>query len=420
MSIIRLSVLGDGIYAPDSAGNLDYRDYSAQRGAGQRGTGKLGKIERPAMPDDSHPLARYLARSLAIEAANLPADKPVTIMVHGFQFDPAMTVVRPPHHHKADNPHARVYHFEPTDEVTEMRHHSTSWPVGLGYADGDAGAEGLCIAFGWYSNPGFFSSLFDHGLNFYAKAYLAAEDTAWYLAMVAEIVTRLLDRPVDIFCHSLGSRVVIRGLAQSAALAMPDTVVGTPTPQPVRDSLTAMLNRLDRVIILAGAEKVLEGQLMMQRLNLWQIADVPNRRAPHFYNIVSRENDVLDKLGENFGPTAAGSKQVVGHNGLEKRDPLWVDMQFDDPDVARWFNDRGFVISGDNDSSIFAVLDHWIHYTWRENMRVYTDMLRNRDAWKLGDLKVINAIPGGRIFDRVHLMRGPSSHAPWEVDLPGG
>jgi len=142
-----------------------------------------------------------------------------------------------------------------------MRHHSTSWPLGLGFAEDDQGESGLCIAFGWNSAPGFFSSLFDHGLNPYARAYEFAETVAWQLANVVEILTRTLDRRVDIFCHSLGSRAVVRSLAQ---MADSDALAGDGG-----DRLNTMLGRIDRVIILAGAEKVLEGQLMMTRLNEW-------------------------------------------------------------------------------------------------------------------------------------------------------
>ncbi len=397
MSIIRLSVLGDGLYAPDSVGNITDTKFSTRRGADRRGLGRMPLYPRGELPGAEDDLTQYLTRSLEIEAKKLPKGKPVTVLIHGFQFDPATTVLRPPHHHKADNPHARLYHFEEYPEEVEMRHHSTSWPLGLGYEEGDEGRTGLCIGFGWYSNPGFFSSLFDHGLNFYAKAYNEAENAAWQLVCLLDVLAKALKRPIDLFCHSLGSRVAVRALAQAVSPA--ENLGDAP---PAVDAVACV----DRVLILAGAEKVLEAQLMVSRLNRLMASTRAVKRVPHVYNVVSRENDVLDKLGENFGPAAAGSKQVIGHNGLEARDPNWLDIQLDDEDVAAWFLGRGYRISGDNTSSLFTVLDHWIHYTWRENMRVYHDILRDRAKWKIDALKKVKS---GNLFDQVRLLRGPGA-----------
>lgn len=402
MSIIRISVLNDGIYAPDPVGNIDARAFSTRRGAGGRGQGKMGLFERGERPRPTDPFWAYLRRSCAIEAAKLPADAPVTVMVHGFMFDPAMVVVSPPHHHKADNPHARLYHFEEHPLARETRDHSTSWPRRLGFAEGDEGAAGLCIGFGWYSNPGFFSSLVQNGTNHYVQAYRNAEGAAWQLLCLLEVLSEVLDRPIDLFCHSLGSRVVIRALAMAAS-PLPNLAARESLP-PGRQVVTPVLGRPGRVLLLAGAEKVLEAQLMMSYLRSWAAAG-QGRTLPAFYNIVSRENDVLDVFAENFGPAAAGSKQVVGHNGLERRDPSWIDIQLDDPGVVAWFRERDYSISGDDTSSIWAVLDHWIHFTWRGNMRVYHDVLRNRDDWDIARMKADQPA----LFDRVRLNRGPGA-----------
>lgn len=179
MSIIRLSMLGDGLYAPDHRGIITAPDpFKTGRGRDGRGTGSMGAYQRAQRPKPGDALFRYLERSLTIEAKKLDDGAPLVVMVHGFQFDPSTGFFDPPHHHKADNPHVRVYHFAEHPEEVEIRHHSTGWPRGLGFQDGDRGETGLAIAFGWYSNPGFFSSLFAHGLNFYAKAYQLAETAA--------------------------------------------------------------------------------------------------------------------------------------------------------------------------------------------------------------------------------------------------
>lgn len=400
MSIIRLSLLEDGLYAPDEHGVITYDGpFSARRGPDNRGLGNMGVLDRGTLPDARHPLTRHLDRALKTEAASLPEDAasgPVAILIHGFQFDPATSRFCPPHHPKATNPHCRLYHFDEHDEAVEMRHHSTGWPRGLGFERDDAGRAGLAIGFGWDSNPSLFHSLFEHGLNHYAVAYNRAEVAAWHLVAVIETLTRLAPgRRIDLFCHSLGSRVVLRALAQAADPKVPDAMIAR---------LGRVIEALDRIILLAGAEKVLEAQLMMTRLNRRTPRGPRFARVPDFYNIVSRENDVLDKLGENFGPAAPGSKQVIGHNGLEARDPSWVDIQLDDAAVAAWFRGRGYTVSGDNESSLFAVLDHWIHYTWRDNMRVYRDILRSRPNWTIASLKTEPAL-----FDRVRLNRGPGA-----------
>lgn len=422
MSIIRLSLLEDGLYAPDRNGAITedaQRPFSQARGEGRRGLGRMPPIPRGSFPGERHPLRRYLARSMEIEAAALPdaeAEGPLVILVHGFQFDPSKAYFAPPHHKKAGNPHARLYHFERHAPEVEMRHHSTGWPLGLGMRADDGGAAGLAVGFGWDSDPGILESFFRDGLNPYVVAYdFAEEHAAWQLVCLVEALERILRgrgsrRRIDLFCHSLGSRVVVRALAQAAAEDLRGSAF---------EGAARAIDAVDRVVILAGAERVLEAQLMMRRLNRGVsgtdrgAAVFP--RIPAFYNIVSRENDVLDILGENFGPRARGSKQVIGHNGLEALDPAWIDIQLDDPDVAHWFRGRDYRVSGDNESSVFAVLDHWIHYTWPDNMRVYHDILRDRGAWEIGALKA----EAPQLFDRRRLIRTRGNVPLTDYDVPG-
>lgn len=217
-----------------------------------------------------------------------------------------------------------------------------------------------------------------------------------------DVLTQIMPgRRIDLFCHSLGSRVVVRSLALAA---QPAEQLGDDPP------LKRVVDMIDRVLILAGAEKVMEAQLMMSRLNRGH-ADGHFAGLPNFYNFISRENDVLDKLGENFGPSAPGSKQVIGHNGLERRDQSWFDIQLDDRATETWFFDHAgkYRISGDNNTSVMAVLDHWIHFTWRENMRLYRDILRQRAEWGFDKLMTATGRGGEILFDRVRLLRGPGS-----------
>ncbi len=406
MSIIRLSVMQEGVYAPDERGIIDdpERAFTTRAGKDGRGKGRMELTPRTRLADERSDLGTYLRRSLEVEAAALTDDRPLVVMVHGFQFDPAAAFF-PPWHRKADNPHCRVFHFtgpeaDPRNDLaTQMKAHSTGWPLGLGMAAEDAGADGLAVAFGWDSAPGIFESLFGHVLNPYSVAYRRADEfAAWQLVALLEALVALRPRRrIDLFCHSLGSRVVVRALAKAA---------DEDTPEGLRDRLNGVVEAIDRVLILAGAEYVKEAQLMMRRLNAGRegLLGQPKRfaRTPAFYNIVSRENDVLDVLGENFGPRHPGSTQAIGHNGLEMRDPGWIDIQLDDPGVARWFRERGHSVTGDNETGVLTVADHWIHFTWPGNMAVYRAILRDRGAWEIADLK--QEAPAE--FDRVRLNRG--------------
>ena len=422
MSILRISWLPDGLYALDREGNLTIT------GPYDRGCHK-GRMEYfpassslvPQLVKRNAALAHYMSAVLKTEAAKLPkgppARAPVSIFVHGFQFDPTTQVFAEPHHPEADNPHGRLYHWKQFPVPIEIRAHSTSWPLGFGYEEDDRGENGLCIGFGWFSNPDFLGSLYRHGKNFYARAYELAGEAALHLVAVIEVLAKKLpNHPINLICHSLGSRVVIRAIAKMAkerSLDGPNIDLAPRRPD--------LIKRLNKVIILAGSEKVMEAQLMMGRLNCGVGNGKTIGKLLKFYNFVSRENDVLDVFAENFSPAAPGSNQVIGHNGLEQVDPSWIDIQLDDPDTAAYFAKHGSVqdrgtgapiamrLIGDNEG-VFAIADHWIHYTWPHNMALYRQILREENpVWDLGALKAATwaGMPG--FFNRSKLLRRAST-----------
>ena len=101
-------------------------------------------------------LSHYFEKMLEAAVADLPEDAPVTVMVRGFLFDPKQKISSDPS--DTDNPHGRVFHYVDGDEHEEQRHHTSSWPLHLGFDPDDAsGASGLAVAFGWQSQPGFAS-----------------------------------------------------------------------------------------------------------------------------------------------------------------------------------------------------------------------------------------------------------------------
>jgi pimeloyl-ACP methyl ester carboxylesterase len=372
MSIIRLSCIKDTIYAPRPNGDLVPDAYDKRRRRG-----RMDRLVKPRIAPASALFRHYLQSEIGRAAAALPAGQPPLVMVNGFLFDPKHAVSPEPG--DTDNPHGRIYHFKDTGERNEQRHHTTGWPLWMGFDEVDqAGGSGLAVAFGWHSQPGFASSLIDHFENFYARAYENAGLAAWVLVNVLdELAAALPDRPIDIMAHSLGSRVVVRAIAL-AARHHPD-----------------LTERIGRVVFLGGAEYVVEAQLMTSRLH-----DLNRPRRPDFYNIVSRENDVLDKLGENFGPRTFGNSQVIGHNGLDlseravKTVPNWIDLQIDGERLQDWMQEqRGIQVSGDRPNNIW---DHWYYYTFRGNMDLYRGILRDRPLWDILAMRAAeNPIPEG-------------------------
>ncbi|MBK8977725.1 MAG: hypothetical protein IPM29_17600 [Planctomycetes bacterium] len=373
MSIIRLSVIQETPYAPTPDGVLVHDAYQRRRRQG-----KLEALRRPGFANKTSDFAHYIETQVAAEAAKLERGAPVVFMVHGFLFDPKAGVSPEPS--DTDNPHSRVYHFQVGDAAHEQRHHTTSWPHWLGFESGDAGEHGVAVAFGWHSAPGLASSIIAHFKNFYSRAYGFAEQSAWVFLATLESAARtaaLAGHPFDVFCHSLGSRIVVRALAMAAEAGHRE-----------------LIGRLRRIVILGGAEYVVEAQLMMQRLLRLADSDPSGAtRLPSFYNVVSRENDVLDVLAENFGPRTFGNSQVIGHNGLDtgSRAPNWIDLQIDRPELQRWMAEcHGIRISGDRPDNVW---DHWYYYTYRGNMELYRRILREDEPWRIETLRRTDTRP---------------------------
>lgn len=399
MSIVRISALKGAIHGVTAEGTFEHGPYSRRSALGRtdpyseppEAAGGLGDVPVGAVPMNARAAdmrgfpretsdLMHLMRSRYEPAlAGLADDQPVTVLVHGFLFDPRSAVSPAPA--DTDNPHGRLYHFKIGDLDDEIREHTSSWPAGLGYAEDDFdGADGMTLAFGWHSSPGFASSLISHFKNFYARAYENAEVAAWNLLTALHCLDRVLTdreiatgaprKKIDVFCHSLGSRVVVRAVALAAKHLRLD-----------------ILDRLDRVIVLGGAEYVVEARHMLRRLSsVGMLDDI------HFYNVVSRENDVLDKLGENFGPRTFGNSNVIGHNGLDVEESAslggnWLDLQIDGSKLRRWMEDnRGIAVTGDNPNSMW---DHWYYFTDRGNMELYRKILRQRADWGITDLRAL-------------------------------
>jgi pimeloyl-ACP methyl ester carboxylesterase len=391
MSIIRVSCLKDRLYAPLADGTFVDEAYNARR---RPPAGRMEAMAAPRLLEPGSLLGRYLDHMLAREAPGLAAGAPVVVMLHGFLFDPRHAVTVAPR--DSDNPHSRLYHFgfDPDDaaEREEWRYHTSSWPVGLGIAEGDGGASGLAVGFGWHSQPGFASSILEVGKNFYARAYDYATLSSWPLVnLLLMLAERIEDRPIDLFVHSLGTRVILRALAKAAKLALgrePGNLPGDTA------RLRTLFRRLGRIVLMGGSEYVVEAQIFNERLLSLAARDGwPTDRGLYVYNFGSKENDVLDVLAENFGPRTFGNSEVIGHNGLETgdRSTRWMDLRIDGWPLRSWMesfatdaNPMGFMISGDREGNIW---DHWYYFTYRNNMAVYRSILREREAWNFRALR---------------------------------
>jgi pimeloyl-ACP methyl ester carboxylesterase len=383
MAIVRFSVLGDIAYAPSIDGTIDMTAYDRDRRSGC-----LQALRQPSLVGARDNFRHFMDTAVRDATKKLPADGPVILFVHGFLFDPKAAISPKPE--ETDNPHGRVYHFQVNNESEEQRHHTSSWPKGLGIKEDDKGKSGLALAFGWQSQPGFASSLIQEFQNFYARAYDKAGLSAWILVNVIRELNKVMpDRQIDIFCHSLGSRVVLRAIAIAAKLA---------DERNIGKKIAPLIPRIGRVVILGGAEYVVEAQLMQRRLlHLLDLhsGDEKPYTIPHFYNFVSRENDVLDTLAENFGVRTFGNSQVVGHNGLGIRGkaPNWIDLQIDSPVLQEWMKRRGFEVSGDRPDNVW---DHWYYYTFRGNMKLYDSIFRDRAKWTIEQLRAdTDPVPEG-------------------------
>lgn len=265
--------------------------------------------------------------------ARLAPDAPVVVLVHGYQFDPAL-----PSH----DPHRSLFAAEPEGQDWRVR----SWPRGLGFA-ADAGETGLCVGFGWPALAPLWRSLRDTRRTSFAQVYDRAAD---YGPRLAELVTLLQglvpDRPIDIVAHSLGARVAL------AALPHLDRPPG-------------------RVVLLGAAE--------FDTAVLDFLCAAP--ALPQIYNVTARANDLYDAMFETFAPRRTWRDRAVGL-GLRAPFAAWIDLQIDRADVTAWVNGRGIALR-----PAHTRFCHWSFYTRDGAFAVYQAILNRRPGWDIADLR---------------------------------
>ncbi|WP_088255328.1 alpha/beta hydrolase [Fimbriiglobus ruber] len=211
--------------------------------------------------------------------------------------------------------------------------------------------------------------------DLYRQPYQRADLAAWVLVNVVRAVSFALPgRTVDLFCHSLGSRVVIQALHQMAVEAH----------KPGKGELKALLGRIGRIIIVGGAEYTTPTKQMLAEVR--KVGP-----APSFYNFMARRDRILALLAQRFHPVDLRLRRVVGLYGLTpgEQDPNWLDLQIDSNSDAThplndWLRPRGMSVSG---AHLTGVLNHWHYFTDEKNMQVFKAILRDRKAWDIARLR---------------------------------
>lgn len=303
----------DGLFLRDGSGN----DTELQR---------FGKAER-GWQDAEAPMLDAVE-----DWKRQRGDGRAVILVHGYDHDP-------------DDPEKAVFDDNPYNGVYRDANDGVSWIPIFGRDN--------AVCFAWTSKP----SLTEAGRACWTNTYEYAVQDVSVLAAKAlsAIIFALREKgiTVDLFAHSLGTRVVSKALARLRDKAQ--------RPDAVR-----------RAIMLGGAEYSLDA-----------LGDM-NGTGAAIYNFVARRDGVL-----KWGASQLGGKQripntiasrVIGRDGM-KRVPNWIDFQLDhgDEDNAEefraWFDDLGgYKLSGQPTGGRGV---HWCYYMHRDNRLLYRDILDN-------------------------------------------
>lgn len=355
MSMLRFSQVKDVLYAPESDGRLDLNGSAGRRLQVVRPGGQ--GVPPTALTD-------YVNASLD----PVPEDKPVTIMVHGFDFNPLDDPEPDPA--ASDNPHARLFHFREDNRATR----SISWPKRFGFEENDDGANGLVIAFAWdsYTKP------------YHLKAYTRGTSASWGLvAILAAIREHSLTRRVHIVTHSLGTHVTLNLLRILA----------------VNEHVRALLPAVHRVILMGGAEFVYHARGTYRLLETIPSTGAPLLGQLQIYNFISREDEVISTISgiATYGPLGT-EKYMIGYHGLQrgKRPVNWIDLDLTDKKLIKWVENRfNLTLSGDAPNEW---LDHWHFFVHKHNTDFMSLILSGAPETQIQQLRVPasgNGIPDG-------------------------
>ncbi len=211
-------------------------------------------------------------------------DTPVTVMIHGYKYEPG---------HPQHCPHRSILSKSPQFRDPRI----VSWPRHLGLRDQPD--EGLALSFGWSARGTIWCA--------HRRAAEAGDALARVLTAVQEIAP---GRKVHMVAHSLGARVTLRALSQVAPGA------------------------LARAVLLSAAEFDRTARAALQS---------PGGRAAEILNVTSRENDLFDFLMERLVRAPRPGDRMLGHGGL--RLPNMATLQLDDAHSRASLRRAGFPVA---------------------------------------------------------------------------
>jgi len=227
-----------------------------------------------------------------------------TIAVHGFMYDPD----------NVQGPNDPQAFFDEMSKVADQE------VEGFGY---------YSVPFGFKSSAPFYSvyqtirAWAGSWVRLYPHPYRYAWDQAEKASLKLAEKINAESEPVNIMCHSLGSRVTIQALK----FVSPE--------------------KINKVIIFNGAELVRN------------VVGLNNEIQKKILNIAVRTDDVLRFLGARFSGDRNGP--TVGQMGV----PGWNNIFLDDPLVQKEYKEQfGWDLRGDNPNSLF---DHWYSFRFDGN-----------------------------------------------------
>lgn len=233
--------------------------------------------------DDDGPRLHGTAALIPALRHGLAADPgPVTVMIHGYRYQPG---------HLLNCPHRTLLAARPELRLPRVR----AWPRHLGLR-GQPG-EGLGLAFGWLARGTIWQA--------HARAAHAGRGLADLVSMIHRLDPA---RPVNVVAHSLGARVALRALALDAPL--------------------------NRVILLAGAEFTDTAKAAL--------STTAGRRA-QVLNVTSRENDLFDFVMERLVRAPRVGDRMLGHGCLSL--PNVATLQLDHPETLHRLRRAGYPIA---------------------------------------------------------------------------
>lgn len=220
---------------------------------------------------------------------------PVTVLIHGYRYQPG---------HPIHCPHTSLNSLSPTHPDPRM----VSLPANLGIR---RNGGGVGISFGWSARGTIWQA--------YRNAGKVGTDLSNLLAEIKDIAP---DRDIHLVAHSLGARVALRAMSESAA--------GT----------------IQRAVLMAAAEF---------RRDALEALRSPGGYRCNVLHATSRENDLFDFILERLIAAPEGGDLMLGHRLLHL--PNLAHLQLDHMAVLQALATQGYPVAAPEHT-----ICHWSPY----------------------------------------------------------